>query len=170
MKLLEPPDLHFLAAASGWLGVGNATEAKTELARISPEHQSHPDVLEVRWCICAEEQQWEEALRVARTLLERAPDRSSGWLHHAYALRRVPNGGLKSAWDALLPAFDKFPAEPTICYNLSCYACQLHQLDAARVWFKRAIVIGGKKRALDIKQMALADSDLQPLWEEIKLL
>src|SRR5215831_15243563 len=158
MQLLEPPDLHFLAAASGWLGLGNAAEAKSELARIKPELQNHPDVLEIRWCVCAEDQQWEEALNVARTLLERAPDRSSGWLHQAYALRRVSDGGLKRAWDALLPAFDKFPAEPTICYNLSCYACQLDQLEAARVWFKRAIVIGGKQRAAQIKEMALADS------------
>ena len=63
---------------------------------------------------------------------------------------------------------DKFPKEPIISYNLSCYACQMNQLDAARVWFKRAIVIGGKKRKEKIKQMALEDSDLQPLWDEIK--
>ena len=33
---------------------------------------------------------------------------------------------------------------------------------------QRAIVIGGKKRKGKIKQMALEDADLQPLWEEIK--
>jgi hypothetical protein len=29
-------------------------------------------------------------------------------------------------------------------------------------------VIGGKKRKDKIKEMALEDSDLRPLWEEIK--
>jgi hypothetical protein len=38
-------------------------------------------------------------------------------------------------------------------------------LDAARVWLKRAAVIGGKER---IKRMALCDPDLQPLWKEIR--
>jgi len=69
------------------------------------------------------------------------------------------------AWDALLPAAEKFPAEPVIAYNLSCYACQMQQLDLARTWLKRAVV-AGKKEA--IKKMALADDDLQPLWPEIK--
>ncbi len=56
----------------------------------------------------------------------------AGWLHRAYALRRVANGGLPQAWDALLPAAEKFPGEPVIAYNLSCYACQMQQLDASR--------------------------------------
>ena len=64
-------------------------------------------------------------------------------------------------------AYDKFPKEPTISYNLSCYACQMQQMEAALVWFKRAAVIGGKEK---MKQMALDDPDLEALWEEIKTL
>jgi tetratricopeptide (TPR) repeat protein len=164
---LEPPDNHFLNAAVGWLGLGNVGEAKSELVQITPTQQGHPDVLEIRWEIDAIEGKWEQALEVARTLLQVAPDRASGWLHQAYALRRVPEGTVKKAWDALLPAFDKFPKESIISFNLSCYACQLGQLDAARVWFKRALVIGDKQR---IKAQGLADTDLEALWEEIKQL
>jgi len=165
MQELEPPNTHYLSAAIGWLGLSSLADAKAELARIGPAHQNHPDVLEVRWVICAEEGHWDEALQIARALLHGAPDRSSGWLHQAYALRRVQNGGVRKAWQALLPAFDKFPKEPTISYNLSCYACQLQQLDAARVWLNRALVIGGKEK---IKRMALEDRDLEPLWGEIR--
>src|SRR5436190_13325771 len=164
-KPLEPPDSHVLSAATGWLGLGNVTEAKSELAQITAPHQLHPDVLELRWDIAAIEKNWPQALEFARKLLEAAPERSSGWWRQAYALRRIPHGTIKRAWDALLPAFDKFPQESIISYNLSCYACQLGQLDAARVWLKRALVIGGKER---IKAQALADSDLEVLWEEIK--
>jgi tetratricopeptide (TPR) repeat protein len=167
MQELEPPDTHYLAAVIGWLGLGSLDDAKAELDLIPPARQNHPDVLEVRWVICAQEKRWEESLQIARQLLYSAPDRSSGWLHQAYALRRVRDGGVKQAWTALLPAFDKFPKEPTISYNLSCYACQMKQLDAARVWLKRAAHIGGKER---IKRMALGDQDLEPLWEEIKSL
>jgi tetratricopeptide (TPR) repeat protein len=159
------PDAHYWSAAIGWLELGNLTEARAELDHISPAGRDHPDVLEVRWLICAEQKRWDEALEAARAVLSVAPKRSSAWLHQAYALRRVPQGSLQQAWDALLPAYQKFPKESTIPYNLACYACQMDQLDTARTWFKRALVIGGKKR---IQTMALADPDLKPLWGEIK--
>ena len=124
-------------------------------------------MLEVRWSLAAEQGCWEEGLQIAQALLRRAPERSSGWLHQAYALRRSPGGGVQKAWEALLPAFDKFPREATIPFNLSCYACQMRQPDLARHWLKRAIKVGGKDV---IKQMALADDDLKPLWEEIRKL
>lgn len=165
MEPLEPAEVHHLNAALGWVGLGNLAEAKGELTGIAAERLSHPDVLEVRWLILAEEKAWAEGLEVARQLVTAAPRRASAWLHQAYALRRAPGGSVKAAWKALLPAFDKFPKEPTISYNLACYACQMGQLDAARVWFKRALVIGGKEK---IKATGLADTDLQPLWEEIK--
>ena len=167
MHKLEPPDTHCFSAAVGWLELGNLAEARAELAQISPAQQEHPDVLEVRWAIAAEEQHWGEALEAAQALVRCAPKRSSGWLHQAYALRRVPDGSIQKAWDALLPAFDKFPKEPIIPFNLSCYACQLRQLDVARDWLKRAVAIGGKEK---IKQQALEDSELEPLWDEIRQL
>jgi len=167
MQKLEPPDTHYFFAAIGWLELGNLTEAQAELAQVSPAQQEHPDVLEVRWLFSAQQKHWEEGLQIAQALLRRAPKRSSGWLHQAYALRRVPGGGVQKAWEALLPASDKFPKEPTIPFNLSCYACQLQQLDTARDWLKRAGAIGGKEM---IKQMALQDSDLEPLWDEIRQL
>lgn len=165
MQPLEPPDAHYLSAAIGWMELGNVTEAEEELNRISAEHQCHPDVLEVRWIVLAQMNRWEAALGTARTLLKMAPNRSSGWLHQAYSLRRAPTGGLQEAWEALLPAYKRFPGEATIPYNLSCYACQMNQLDEARVWFRRAMLIGNKDK---IKRMALADLDLQPLWDEIR--
>jgi len=39
------------------------------------------------------------------------------------------------------------------------------KLDAARVWLKRALLIKDKK---SLKAMALKDSDLTALWEEIR--
>jgi hypothetical protein len=167
MHKLEPPDTHYLLAAIGWLELGNPAEAKAELAQVSPAQQDHPQVLELRWSILAEEKRWEEGLQVAQILLRRAPERPTGWLHQAYALRRVPNGGLAKAWEALIPAFDKFPKEAIIPFNLSCYACQMGHLDAARQWLHRAVRIGGKDT---IKRMALGDSDLEPLWPEIRAL
>jgi Flp pilus assembly protein TadD len=167
MQKLEPPDTHYFLAAIGWLELGNLVEARAELAQVSPARQEHPDVLEVRWSLSAAQERWAEALQVAQALLRRAPKRSSGWLHQAYALRRIPEGGVQRAWEALLPAFEKFPKEPTIPFNLACYACQMRQLDTARNWLQRTMAIGGKAR---IREMALNDSDLEPLWNEIRQL
>ena len=167
MNKLEPPDTHYFLAAIGWLELGNVVEARAELAQLSAARQEHPDVLELRWSLAAEQKRWEEALEVARALLRRAPKRSSGWLHQAYALRRVPDGGVQKAWEALLPAFGKFPKEATIPFNLSCYACQLGQLEAARDWLARAVAVSGKEKVM---AMALNDSDLKPLWDEIRQL
>jgi len=162
---LESPDTHYVLHAVGWIELGNLAEARAELAQVRPAYQMHPDVLEVRWQICAEEKRWDEALIAAKSLVAAAPERSSGWLHQAYALRRVPGGGLLKAWEALLPAFEKFPRKELIAYNLSCYACQMKELEAARLWLKRALSVGNKEK---IKHRALEDEDLQPLWEEIR--
>ena len=165
MQPLEAPDSHHLDAAIGWLGLGCAADARTELTQISGENQLHPDVLEARWLFCVHEKLWGDALEIAHTEITRAPGDSAGWLHRAYALRRVDGGSLPQAWDALLPAAKKFPAEPVIAFNLACYACQMEQLDIARHWLQQAVNIGGKSA---IKKMALADDDLKPLWEEIE--
>jgi Flp pilus assembly protein TadD len=165
MQPLETPDMRHLDAAVGWLGLGCAREAQAELDSISAAQQRHPAVLGARWTLCAREKRWAAALEVAETELAAAPDDSAGWLHRAYALRRVPDGGLARAWDALLPAAEKFPGEPVIAFNLACYACQRQQPDVAWQWLQRAIKVGGREA---IRKMALADDDLKPLWPEIQ--
>jgi len=165
MQDFEPSDIHHLNAALGWLGLDSPADARAELDAIAPAQQSHTAVLDTRWQLCAHEKNWREALAVAERELQAAPADSSGWLHRAYALRRVAGAGLAPAWDALLPAAEKFPGEPVIAYNLACYACQMQQMDVARKWLHRAVQTGQPKA---IQQMALADDDLQPLWPEIK--
>lgn len=165
LEPLDLDDIRSLQAALGWLGLDSPAEARAELDAIAPALQSHPAVLEARWFLCAHEKNWRDALAVAERELIAAPGIASGWLHRAYALRRVNGGGLAQAWDALLPAAEQFPAEPVIAYNLSCYACQLNEMAASRDWLQRAIKVGGKEV---IKKMALADDDLKPLWPEIQ--
>ena len=166
MSQLAHPDIHHLSAAVGWLELGNNAEAKIELAKISSPQQTAPDVLEVGWAIHAAERDWIEALRVAERLIASHPERPSAWLHRAYALRRVPHGGLAAAFEALQPAAETFPDECTIPYNLACYTCQMQQLEEARQWLRRAWRCPSAQKK-DIKEMALADEDLRPLWKEI---
>ena len=164
MEKLTPWDRHHLAFATGWTELGNPTEAQLELTKVSPEAAGHPDVLEVQWAVAATARDWRQALEVAQKLIEAEPGRASGWLHRAYALRRVSADGLTSAWETLLQAVQEFPNEPTISYNLACYACQRGRLDEARGWLDRARKIA---EASVIKKMALKDEDLKPLWMEV---
>lgn len=148
----------------GWLMLGNAKEAEQELLRVSLSASTHPDALEVWFTLHAERHDWPAGLRAAEQLVELVPTRVNGWLHRAYALRRVPGGGLSAAWDALLPAAEKFPSEPTVHFNLACYACQLGRMEEAWKWLERARDAGELE---DIMRMALADEDLKPLHVRI---
>ena len=85
MQPLDFPDIHFLNAASGWVELGRTPEARTELSKITRALTGHPDVLEVRWQIYAQEKRWESALQVARAVIDLAPDRCSGWISRRIA-------------------------------------------------------------------------------------
>jgi Tfp pilus assembly protein PilF len=154
-------------AAAGWLGLKCPDDALAELDALSPENRRHPDALELRWLAQAEGQDWSGALATATELVQTTPERPTGWLHRAYAMRRAPEGGLQKAWELLLPAVERFPKESVIAYNLACYACQRDQLDESRHWLYRALALGTRE---DIKQMALQDEDLRRLWDEIEAL
>ena len=161
---LEPPDSIHLKAAEGWLGLGNHIEANEELENIAPHFRVHPDVLEIRWQIYAKENKWEACADIARAVTKLAPERPSGWIHLAYSLRRAKGGGLEAARDALSSVAGKFPKVSIIPYNLACYACQLGNLKEAWAWLEKAFNIGDSKQ---LKLMALADPDLEPLWLDI---
>lgn len=163
---LQPPDTHHLSAALGWLELGNHEEAAVEITRLSPHNLDHPNVLEVRWSICAAGKSWETGLELARLLLLKAPERASGWVQRAYCVRRVKGGSLEKAWETLRPAFEKFPKESVIPYNLACYAAQLGRLDESWDWLHKAMEAEGN--VARIKARALDDADLQPLHQRIQ--
>jgi len=162
VKPMELPDTGHLNAAQGWLELGNHVEANAELEKIIPQLRAHPDVLQVRWAIYAAAEKWEPAVEVARTIAQLLPDSPFGWIHCAYSLHELKR--TEEARRVLLPVLDRFPTEYLMRYNLACYACQLGNLKEAWQWLEKAIDLSGKA---DVKQMALDDPDLQPLWNEI---
>lgn len=165
---LEPPDTHLVRAVEGWLELGLPDEAEAELAQLSSVAKARPHTLDLCWQIHAHRKEWGLAHTVAELLVSAAPDNPSGWIHRAYAARRMDGGGLQTAWDELRPAADRFRTEFLVPYNLACYACQMGRTDAARHWLGRAYEAAGKPNAREgIKLMALADPDLAPMREEI---
>lgn len=165
MKQLNEAATHQLSAALGWMELGNPREALHELEQIPPDYRDLPSVLELRWMLYSCEADWDNALTTARDLMRAAPEAPESWLHHAYSLRRAGGGSLEAAWAALEPAMQKFPKDPTIPYNLACYACQLGRVNVAQDLLRRCFQTGRKKH---LKEMALSDLDLKPLWAEIE--
>lgn len=161
--LFEPPDSHSLRAAQGWLELGNCVEASRELESLPRQLWTHPEVLKVRWAIHAAEKKWEAALDVASALTESEPEEPLGWVDRSYSLHELKR--TREARDNLLRVVDKFPISATLHYNLACYECQLGDLVQARKWLERAFRVGDRKQ---MRQAALADPDLKPLWEELR--
>ena len=164
IKPLEPPDSFHLKAAVGWLELGDHLEATEELEQIRPDKRAHPAVLSVRYEIYSEAKKWDSAAEVARALVDALPERAEFWIALAYSTRRKTGGGIPQAKETLKEAHSKFPKEYLIAFNLACYECQLGDRKRAMVLLEEAIDLAGKK---DIRQMALDDPDLEPLWPNI---
>lgn len=166
MPSLEPPDNHFLDAATGWLMLGNAEEARREFEQLSSTARQHPDVLDFEWRWLAHEKRWEEAVAVAQRLVEQCPRRADAWIHRSFALHELRR--TQEAFDLLLPALKQFPDESTIPYNLACYTTQLGDLAAARKWLQHVMTLDRSAEAKRWRlRAALEDADLKPLWPEL---
>jgi hypothetical protein len=164
---LTAPELHALNAALGWLGLGLFVDAQQELNSLSLPAQTHPRVLDVQFAIYGETGAWEAAFAVAETEVKLQPGRSGGWVHRAFAARRRPQGSLEEAFRLLRPAFDQFPNQVVIPYNLACYRAQQAQMEEAWQWFAAALERG---QLAPLKEMALQDNDLKALWPRIAAL
>jgi len=106
MTRLEPPDNHILDAATGWLMLGNAAEARREFEQLSERALRHPDALDFEWRWLAHEKRWEEAVGVGQQLIELCPKRADAWIHRSFALHELRR--TQEAFD-LFPGFEKVP-------------------------------------------------------------
>ena len=157
---MTPFERH-LQAAQGYLELGLPLEANEEIEQIPPEFKTVAEVLAVRVEIFRALDAWDLMEAVARQLCQRRPDDVQAYLSLAFATRRAI--GLQEALAVLAKVANRFPEEPTILFNLACYAAQLGHLDSARARLAEAIKLDPFCR-----QMALSDPDLAPLHAEIK--
>jgi tetratricopeptide (TPR) repeat protein len=160
MKPFAWPDSHHLAAAQGWLELGNHLEAFEELECITPQLRAHPHVLKLRWEIYAKARHWFAAMNVAAALVRLLPDEVDGWIHRSFALHELKRTA--EARDLLLPAVAKFPKEASIPYNLACYETQLGNSAQGKEWLEKAFALDATK---ELKLQFLSDPDLEPLWK-----
>jgi hypothetical protein len=148
-----------LSHAQGYLELGMIAEAEAELARIPLAEHDGLEVISVRMAILQEQQHWPALRDLAGAFVRRSPGEPSGWVTWAYATRRAES--LEAAEKILLEAEKLHPAEPTIQFNLGCYACQRGDLEVARQRVDSAIAIDAK-----FAVNAAKDPDLAPLRDD----
>jgi tetratricopeptide (TPR) repeat protein len=149
-----------ISHAQGYLQLGMLAEAAAELDRITGGDAQSKEVLAVRLAVLHEQQDWPAARNLAGALVRRDPAEPALWITWAYATRRADS--LDAAEKILLEAEILHPGDPTIHFNLGCYACQRGDLPLAKLRVDRAIAIDPKFLAIAAK-----DSDLEPLraWQ-----
>ncbi len=157
---LEREDQQHLQAAQGYTALGMYADATAELEQIDAFCRCLPEVLAVRVAIYQASKKWELLQTVAKQLLANDPSNPQWPISLAYATRRAQS--LQAAKLILLEAATKHPQEALISYNLGCYECQLGDLHAAKEHLKRAFALRAEYR-----EMALEDSDLEPLWKSL---
>ena len=160
MNLQTIEDQRCLAAAEGWLELGDWREANAELENISPQSRAHPEVLRLRWEIYSNGRKWESALEIAQAISAAEPHTSYGVIRMGIALDAMER--TKEAWKLMLSVVGKFPNEHWMRYNLACYACKLGHLEEAVTWLKRCFDICD-----DLRARSLTNPNLEPVWTSI---
>jgi hypothetical protein len=148
-----------LSHAQGYLELGMVAEAAAELERIPAPENAATEVVAVRLAVLQEQKNWPALAALAGEFVRRMPGEAAGWVTWAYATRRADS--LAAAEKILLEAEAHHPAEPTIQFNLGCYACQRGDNATARVRVDRAVALDAKFAAA-----VATDPDLAPLRAE----
>ena len=146
-----------LSAAVGYLELGMAEDANAELEQLPPDLKIHPEVLALRASIFAAIEAWEHLLELSVFLTSKWPQDSQHWIWLGYATRRCRS--IAEAEKALISSLRYHDSEPIIHFNLACYAAQTADLETARKRLAHAIRMDPQ-----IREMALTDPDLEPLW------
>ena len=145
-----------LSFAYGYLMLGMVAEAAAELEKIPAPENEGLDVVAARLAVLQEQKNWPALRELAHTFVQRAPGEAAAWVTWAYAVRRADS--LDEAERILLEGESQHPTDPTIQFNLGCYACQRGDLVAARARIDRAIALDAK-----FVEAATTDPDLEPL-------
>ena len=146
-----------LDAAAGYLALGMIQEANDEIEAIPTPAKISKDVMGARVEIYSAAREWEHMREVAAFLVREWPEDAQHWISLANATRRCRS--ITEAVAHLVNAMALHPDEPIIPFNLACYAAQAGRIEDAKLCLVRAIALSP-----DIRQRALDDPDLEPLW------
>jgi tetratricopeptide (TPR) repeat protein len=144
------------------LSLSHTAEAAvlSSVAKTTPEDKTRNEVLGARVGIYMAAKKWNMAAAVASHLVKVDPGTAGWWISLAYALRRTES--VEKAEAILLRAQTIHPKVAMIAFNLACYASVTGRIEDAKARLRHAIELDK-----DIRELALDDEDLKPLWNWI---
>jgi len=145
-----------LSHARGYLELGMLDDAAVELSALPAALAESEEALGLRVTLHQERKEWPAMQSVSGKLTRLRPDSAGAWIMWAYATRRADS--LESAERILAQARGHHPKEPTVLFNLGCYACQRGDLALARELVEAAIALDAA-----FARLAATDTDLDPL-------
>jgi tetratricopeptide (TPR) repeat protein len=128
-----------LQAASGWLELGIADEALTELERLPMETRTQREALELKLAAQMVSQAWNSASDTARLLCLKAADEPVFFLRAAFCLHET--GDTLAACNWLLRGPKTLFDMAIFHYNLACYLWTLGEAKRARNHLQQAITM-----------------------------
>ena len=150
-----------LQIAEGYLELGMLVDAIAEIENLPPVLKASSPALEKRMEIYRAGARWALMEVVARELWKRHTDEPAYWNHLAWAVRRAES--IEAAHALMMEAAGRFPHDAMTNFNLGCYACQLGNIDEAKLRVGRAVELEAK-----FKLLAIDDPDLEPMWDTLK--
>lgn len=148
----------------GFASLGLLDQAADELEAIAFEDRLLPEVLLARIEIHTLARQWEIVAGVSKELTFQKPEQERGWIAWADALREQKQYG--EALDVLVTAEPWHGKTSALLhYRLACYHSLLGTQEMAKERLSRAC-----RMDKSLKQIALDDPDLTPLWNSIGLM
>ncbi len=139
-----------LLAASGWLELGIADEALSELERLPMEVRAQREALELQLAAQMVNQTWNSASDTARLLCLKMATEPMYFLHAAFCLHET--GDTLAACHWLLRGPKALFEMAIFHYNLACYLWTLGEAKRARSHLQQAI-------AMDASFLAAARGD-----------
>ena len=130
------------------------------LEEIAPEDKHRNEVLGARVILYMAAKKWDMAAAIASHLVKLEPENAAWWISLAYSIRRSES--VEKAEAILLRAQAIHPKVAMIAFNLACYASLAGRMEEAKERLRHAIDLDK-----DIRELALEDEDLRPLWDWI---
>lgn len=153
----SPETQRALRAADGFLFLGLADEALSEIEGVPGLELEQPEVLLARNRVLLHLGRWKEVETLAARAIETHPERDEFTVQRAFALHKLKKG------DEALGVLDAAPEwirrTGILHYNLACYEAQLGDKKTARQCINVAIQMNEAMR-----KNAKADPDLRGIW------
>lgn len=164
MKRPAEADRRRLEAAEAWLHLGNHVEAEKELESIAADLSADPEVLSVRWEICAAAKKWDAAIEVASVLVATNPMRTKNWLRKSQSLKEL-NRFIEARASIRLARESNDWAVDDL-YELASEAAHLDDFEEALACLGAAT---GKAGFAQLKALALATDVFKKIHPQIRV-